>query len=80
MNNMIYAMPHLCSNAETKRIPLAPYFIKVTGTVHGTNRNVIMDNWATSISLVEEFLKSPVNLTIIGTVHRNKKEIPPKLL
>ncbi|GBL77143.1 hypothetical protein AVEN_12775-1 [Araneus ventricosus] len=39
-----------------------------------------MDNWFTLIPLAEKLLMSPMNLTILGTVQKNKREIPPELL
>ncbi|KAL4144046.1 hypothetical protein QTP88_006280 [Uroleucon formosanum] len=43
-----------------------------------TGRNVTMDNWFTSISLAEDMLN--IKLTIIGTLKKNKREVPPSFV
>lgn len=78
---MIDAAPYLGKKTKTSDDPLGTYYVKeLTKTVHGSNRNVTMDNWFTSIDLAKTMLGDPYKLTIIGTVRKNKKEIPPELL
>lgn len=43
-----------------------------------TGRNVTMDNWFTSVPLAEDLLNN--KLTIIGTLKKNKREVPPSFV
>lgn len=43
-----------------------------------SNRNITADNWFTSIELIEELRKN--QLTYVGTVRKNKREIPQYVL
>nr|CAH7755012.1 unnamed protein product [Callosobruchus chinensis]CAH7763352.1 unnamed protein product [Callosobruchus chinensis] len=52
--------------------------IRLVKHLYNTNRNVTCDNWYGSIELAEHLKKN--NLTVVGTVRKNKKEIPPELL
>ena len=45
---------------------------------YNTGRNVVMDNFFTSFSLAAELI--PKNLTILGTMRKNRREIPRCLL
>ncbi|UYV60678.1 hypothetical protein LAZ67_1001867 [Cordylochernes scorpioides] len=47
--------------------------------IKGTGRNVTMDNWFTSYSLALKLLQQ-FRLTIVGTLKRNKKEIPSEFV
>lgn len=47
--------------------------------ISGTGRNVTMDNWFTSVPLAKSLLEDN-NLTMIGTLRKNKKEIPKDFL
>jgi len=44
----------------------------------GTNRNVTTDNWFTSIELAEQLRVK--KLTLVGTLKKNKCEVPPHML
>lgn len=52
--------------------------IRLCQPIIRSNRNITADNWFTSMELVEELLKR--NLTYVGTVKRNKREIPLEFL
>ncbi|KAJ4442885.1 hypothetical protein ANN_04478 [Periplaneta americana] len=47
--------------------------------ISGTGRNVTFDNWFMSVPLAKELL-SDHNLTCVGTVRLNKREIPPEFV
>lgn len=52
--------------------------LRLSQPIHGTNRNVTCDNWFTSIELIDA-LKSR-GLTCVGTLRKNKREIPKEFL
>lgn len=52
--------------------------LRLTQPLYQTNRNVTFDNWFTSIELVK-ILKER-GLTCLGTLRKNKREIPPSFL
>nr|XP_023026647.1 piggyBac transposable element-derived protein 4-like [Leptinotarsa decemlineata] len=45
--------------------------------IRGTGRNVTVDNWFTSMALLENLQKN-FNLTLLGTIRKNKRELPPE--
>ncbi|KAK9693224.1 Transposase IS4 [Popillia japonica] len=68
---MIDASPYLGKGTNTNGLPLATHFVReLTKSVQGSNRNITMDNWFTSIPLADELLKEPYSLTIIGTLRK----------
>lgn len=78
---MCNAIPYI--GKDTTRDPRegsvpTQYVIKLTRSIHGTNRNVTMDNWFSSCELAEKLLDK--NLTMVGTLRKNKKEVPPQFL
>lgn len=77
---MIDCAPYLGTGTDTGGLPLGEYFVKeLTRSIHGTNRNVTMDNWFTSIPLAKQLLLEPYRLTIVGTLRSNKREIPEEI-
>nr|CAH7732023.1 unnamed protein product [Callosobruchus chinensis] len=46
--------------------------------INGSGRNVSMDNWFTSFSVIED-LFTDYRLTVVGTVKKNKRELPTEL-
>lgn len=46
--------------------------------VKGSNRNLTCDNWYSSYPLAKELLENKI--TMIGTMKKNKREIPPEFL
>lgn len=49
--------------------------VRLAKPIYNTNRNITADNWFTSVDLVYRLLKE-YGLTYIGTMKKNKKEIP----
>lgn len=47
-------------------------------SIESSNRNVTTDNWYTSIKLLEVLKKK--QLTSVGTMRKNQKEIPPEFM
>lgn len=77
---VISGMPYLGKNTPNGNSPLAEYFVEnLTKSVHGTNINITYDNWFTSIPLAKKML-SKYKLTTVGTLRKNKTEIPPDTL
>nr|CAI5866085.1 unnamed protein product [Callosobruchus analis] len=75
------AAPYLGKKTNTEGLPLAEYFVKsVLQPFEGSFRNLTMDNWFTSVSLADQLLKGPYKTTLIGTIRKNKLEIPPEML
>nr|CAI5859758.1 unnamed protein product [Callosobruchus analis] len=69
------------SGSTYKATMSGEYFvIKLTENIHGSNRNITMDNWFTSVNLADILVKPPYRLTVLGTLRQNKREIPPEML
>lgn len=49
--------------------------LRLCEVIKGSGRNVTLDNWFTSVPLVEKLAKD-YKLTVIGTIRKNKKELP----
>uniref|UniRef100_A0A336MIT5 CSON015446 protein n=1 Tax=Culicoides sonorensis TaxID=179676 RepID=A0A336MIT5_CULSO len=80
-NYLIDAIPYLGKNTNTNGMAHGEFFVKkLTESIHGSNRNVTMDNWFTSVPLALDLLKPPFNLTMVGTIRANKREIPREML
>src|SRR5215469_7131658 len=52
---------------------------RMISPISGSGRNVTVDNWFTSVPLSMKLLKDH-NLTLLGTIRKNKKEITPQLV
>lgn len=74
------AIPYLGKSTNTGGKPLALYIVEeLVSTINGSNRNITMDNWFTSVELANHFLQSH-GCTILGTIRKNKRQIPQQLL
>lgn len=52
--------------------------LRLTRPIYGTNKNVTADNWFSSIQLIDVLFER--KLTYVGTLKKNKREIPPEFL
>lgn len=64
------AGPHSVSNSPSDVVK------RMVEQIRGSHRNVVMDNWFTSFPLMTE-LYEDYGLTVVGTLRKNKPEIPP---
>ena len=51
---------------------------RLTFPIRNSGRNVTMNNWFTSFHLMECLISD--NVTLVGTIRKNKKEIPPEFI
>lgn len=68
------------NNRGPYSVPNTPTAIvyRLLEEVKGSNRNVTCDNWYSSYPLTKESLENKI--TIIGTMKKNKRKIPPEFL
>ncbi|XP_008553659.1 uncharacterized protein LOC103575593 [Microplitis demolitor] len=52
---------------------------RIADSVLNTGRTLVMNNWFTSVPLIQE-LKNHYNTIVVGTVRKNKTELPPDLV
>lgn len=62
------------SAQEKKLLIPTQSLLCVSQFVYGTNRNITCDNWFVSLELAKELLKH--GLTLVGTMKKNKPQIP----
>ncbi|GBL92721.1 General transcription factor II-I repeat domain-containing protein 2A [Araneus ventricosus] len=48
--------------------------LRLSRPIHGTGRNITMDSWFSSLPVCKDLLE--LKLTMVGTVSKNKKELP----
>jgi len=65
--------PYKCDNSPMSIVK------RMVAAISKTERNVTMDNWYSSIPLSLDLLKN-YNLTMVGKIRKNKREIPPCFL
>ncbi|XP_071056421.1 piggyBac transposable element-derived protein 4-like [Onthophagus taurus] len=77
---MVSALPYIGKEDRISKEPVSTQIVKkLAEPIYGTNRNITMDNYFTSIPLAHDMLKNH-KLTIVGTLRNNKREIPPSFL
>lgn len=70
---------YIGKDSTPRNVPVAQYYCdKLTSSFQGTNRNLTMDNWFTSVETAKILLDKKI--TVVGTLRKNKKEIPPLFL
>lgn len=73
---MIDAKPYLGKGTYPAKVPASTYFVEqVIQTVKNSNRNLTLDNWFTTVPLVQRLLHE-FKLTVVGTMKRNKPQLP----
>ncbi|CAG4978689.1 unnamed protein product [Parnassius apollo] len=66
-------------DSTPRELPVAEYYaLELSNSIHGSNRNITHDNLFTSIPAAEKLLTK--NVTTVGTMKRNKTEIPTHFL
>jgi len=50
----------------------------LTAHIRGSGRNITVDNFFTNLKLTTDLLND--KLTLVGTMRRNKREVPPSVL
>ncbi|GBP74652.1 hypothetical protein EVAR_51577_1 [Eumeta japonica] len=72
-NAFIYTEKPLTQRNSSLSVPTQDV-LKLTEPLYGSKRNVTGDSWFTSVELVDLLLQK--GLTYVGTVRKNKREIP----
>ncbi|KAF2902727.1 hypothetical protein ILUMI_03460 [Ignelater luminosus] len=76
---MLNSIAYVVKEERKSSLPIpTQYVLKLTEPLHGTNRNVTVDNWFTSVPLAIELLNH--GLTLVGSLRHNKPEILPEFL
>lgn len=73
----IYAIPYVCKNIAIVQIEesiLKYYFCLVNKSIYNTTRLGMLNNWHTSLILLERMFKDLYNIKITDTVKKNKRK------
>jgi hypothetical protein len=77
---MLNAIPYTGKFTPPNKEPIASHYVKaLSEPIHGTYRNITVDNSFSSIPLFGQMLQNH-KLTMVGTLRANKPEIPPSFL
>lgn len=66
------------SDVEKKLLVPTQAVLRLSQPLYHSNKNITCDNWFTSIQLIDALKQR--GLTCVGTVKKNKREIPPEFL
>ena len=73
---MIAAIPYVGKVDKLPEESVPSYYVrKLCEPIYNSGRNVTCDNWFTSIPICDK-LKTDYNLTMVGTLKKNKREVP----
>ena len=73
---MANAIPYIGQVSVDRGESVPTYYVrKLSEPIHDTPRNITRDNWFTSIELFNKMKKNH-GLTMVGTIRKNKREIP----
>lgn len=76
---LLTGIPYVGKDTYHGDEPFAQHLVKeLAKPVYNTNSNITTDNWFTSFPLLSEMLG--LGVTMVGTVRRNKKEVPIEML
>lgn len=76
---LVSGIPYIGKQTNTDGRPLGQYFVEeLSKPIHGTNSNITVDNWFTSFPLLTAMLER--GITMVGTLRKNKPEIPKEML
>ncbi|XP_046628277.1 uncharacterized protein LOC124309075 [Neodiprion virginianus] len=77
---LYHAIPYLGKVTLDEKLAnesIPEYYLRaVTEPIHGSGRTITCDNWFTTIPMLDRFCDEPYNLTVTGTIHQHKREIP----
>lgn len=75
---LVLATCWLLSHTWANKTQLSKALYPTTMSVpfQGSNRNITMDNWFTTIPLANALLKDPYNMTLLGTIRLDNPKIP----
>ena len=77
---LLNAEIYIGKNSTPQGIPVAEYYtVNLTKPIHGTNRNLTTDNWFTSVEMAKK-LHDDYSITLVGTIKKNKAEVPELLI
>nr|CAI5849540.1 unnamed protein product [Callosobruchus analis] len=72
-------MPYIGKENRQSTLPIpSQYILELSEPVHKTNRNITLDSWFISVGLSNSLRE--VDLTVVGTLRKNKLDIPPEFL
>lgn len=76
---MVSAIPYVGKESRPSNLPIpTQYVLELSKPIQKTNRNITVDNWFSSMGLAASLKE--VGLTLVGTLRKNKPEIPTEFL